>query len=271
MRGTEPGSAAINAARPSGAIAGVRVMDERGGFSPPSRVAWAGGRLLCGEESGSGSRSGVPDGAASGDLDGDGLWLVPGFVDAHAHVAWHDFDADARSVRTPEDTSRLTALALESIVAEGFTAVRDAGGLSAADIAALPPGPRPDLSLSHRLIDRAAADEAGGLDAAVEAVLEEGADWVKIVATAGVAAPENAALEPHFSAAEIADAVSRAERAGAGVLVHAWGGDAIDFAIEAGVLSIEHAIYLTAEQAARAAERATVLVPTLRIYRLVLE
>ena len=243
---------------PRGAIRDVRIMDDRGSFSAPTRVSWDHRGFRIGGD------------VAPGDLDGAGCWLIPGLVDAHVHAAWHDFDAADRGRRTPEETARLTADGLERLARSGFTAIRDAGGLTPADVEALPAGPRPALALSHRLIDRAAADAAGGLDAAVEAVLDAGADWVKLVGTAGVAAPAGATLEPAFSAAEVADAVERAERAGAGVLVHAWGGAAIDDAIEAGARSIEHAMYLTPEQARRAAGRGTILVPTVRIYRLVL-
>jgi imidazolonepropionase-like amidohydrolase len=52
-------------------------------------------------------------------------------------------------------------------------------------------------------------------------------------------------------------------------MVHAWGGEAITRALEAGAASIEHGIFLTADQAALAAERGATLVPTLRIYLLV--
>nr|WP_280116286.1 amidohydrolase family protein [Leucobacter coleopterorum] len=92
---------------------------------------------------------------------------------------------------------------------------------------------------------------------------------MKLVATAGVAASPSAELDPAFSRAELRDAVCRADREGAGVMVHAWGGSAIDDAIAAGAMSIEHGMYMTSAQAAHAAANGMTYVPTLRIYRLV--
>ncbi|QZY53418.1 amidohydrolase family protein [Leucobacter tenebrionis] len=197
------------------------------------------------------------------------MWLIPGLVDAHLHAAWHAFDAEDRARMTESETLAATERGLASTLAARFTSARDAGGLDASTLAAIPSSRRPRMQLSTRIIDRAVADAAGGLDRAVEGVLESGAEWVKLYATAGVGSPAGAGLDPMFTADEVRDAVRRAERARAGVMVHAWGGAAIDDAIEAGALSIEHGIFLSDDQARRAAERGMTLVPTLRIYRLV--
>ncbi len=251
------------------AARGIRILDARGDFGSPARVSWADGRFALGGGDRGGDRRGARAGDRAGELDGSGLWMIPGLVDAHLHAGWQAFDAEDRA-RLGEDRTRgLVAAALRRTLASGFTSVRDAGGLDAEQFAAIPPAERPRAQLAVRLIDRSAADAAGGLDRAVERVLEAGARWVKLVATAGVAAPAGTGLDPLFSAAEQRDAVRRAERVGAGVMVHAWGGKAVDHAIEAGALSLEHGIFLTDAQARRAAVRGMTLVPTLRIYRLV--
>lgn len=270
----------------------LRVMDAHGGFSAPQRVSWSGGRFTAVGADGAASTGAsavhtattaantantandTPAANAAATPAADGLprtagWIIPGLVDAHLHAAWHAFDAADRARLGEEQTRRATEEALARTLRAGVTSARDAGGLSVADRDRIPAGERPRVACSVALIDRARADAAGGLDRAVEAVLEAGATWVKLVATAGAAAPAGAALEPHFSAAECASAVRRAESAGAAVMVHAWGGEAIDFAVAGGAASIEHGIFLTPEQAARAADAGTVFVPTLRIYRLV--
>lgn len=258
---SEPGSA-----RPS-AVSGVRVLDSRGGFTPPSRIEWAAGRVTAVSSE---PAAGQPAAARQrGDVDGTGLWLIPGLVDAHVHAAWHAFDAADRDLPDAPATLRATTEGLAKTLAAGITSVRDAGGLSSDTLARIPAGSRPRVQLSVRMLDRAAADAAGGLDRAVDAVLAEGARWVKLVATAGVAAPAGAGLDPVFTRAEVRAAVRRAERAGAGVMVHAWGGAAVDDAIAAGATSIEHGIFLTTAQATAAAEAGLTLVPTLRIYHLV--
>jgi len=49
-------------------------------------------------------------------------------------------------------------------------------------------------------------------------------------------------------------------------MVHAWGGPAIDWAVEDGVRSIEHAVHLTEAQARRIAAAGVFVVPTVWIY-----
>ncbi len=206
-------------------------------------------------------------------LDGRDLWIIPGIVDAHTHLAWTDFSADARAAHTNDELEQLVHAGLAATLAAGVTSARDAGGLQrdlqSAVAAGAVAGPR--LSISVELITRELAAAAGGLDAAIEGALSAGAEWIKLVATDGVGGPVGSVgtIESHFSRAEFADAVRRSGDGGARVMVHAWGGDAITWAIEAGAGSIEHGIYLTDQQARLGAERGVTLVPTLHIYRLV--
>lgn len=249
---------AHSAAPGAGSISGVRVLSEAGGFGAPRALHWEHGRITA-----------APSAHTHAASDGTGLWVIPGLVDAHVHAGWHAFDEDDRRRITPEAHRAATAAGLARTLAAGITRVRDAGGLRPDELAALPESERPDVQLSVRLLDRAAADAAGSLDRAVGQALDAGAQWVKLVGTAGVASPAGAGLEPVFSRAEMRAAVARAERSGAAVMVHAWGGAAIDDAIAAGAASIEHGIFLTDAQARDAATVGLTLVPTLRIYRLV--
>jgi imidazolonepropionase-like amidohydrolase len=74
-------------------------------------------------------------------------------------------------------------------------------------------------------------------------------------------------LKSNFSESEIRAAVETARAAGAWVMIHTWGGDSTDWAIEHGATSIEHGIYLTAAQVSAATAADMTLVPTLTIYR----
>ena len=250
----------------------LRVLTSGGDFTPPMPVSWASGRFALGGDGApraGGSAIGEPAPAEARRMHG--AWLIPGLVDAHVHASWHAFDAADRARLDSDATQRATAAALARTVRAGITSLRDAGGLTPAARDRISAHDRPRSALSVALLDRAAADSAGGLDRAVAEVLDAGARWVKLVATSGVAAPAGATLESHFSRAEFAAAVARASRAGAGVMVHAWGGEAIDHAIATGAASIEHGMYLPGAQAARAADAGLTFVPTLRIYRLVRE
>lgn len=282
-----------------GSCSGVRdIRVWRGGASPgelsfsaPMRVSWRAGRFVATPGGASpdtleptfsrGSEDATADETAAEQLDGSGLWLVPGLVDAHVHAGWQAFDAGERARVNRSRTQALIAQGLSRTLASGFTSARDAGGLWHEAIRQIPQTARPRLQLAGELIDRDAAERAGGLAPAVAAVLERGARWVKLVATAGVASAAGAGLEPHFTATELRQTAQLAANAGAGVMVHAWGGPAIDYAIEAAgeaagtgaakfaPVSLEHGIFLTKSQAERAAQAGLTFVPTLRIYKLV--
>lgn len=257
-------------------IRGALVFRPDGTFGRMAQLTWGDGVFHLGagsrpEESMS-SGGMAPIGSSSTDLlDGRDRWVIPGIVDAHTHLAWSDFDETDRDARTTEDTDVAIRGNLARTLAAGVTSARDAGGatdsLRRAVASGALAGPR--LSLSVDLITRARADAVGGIAAAVEHAIDAGAEWIKIIGTDGVAHAASGGFEPHFSRAEFGDAVRRAESASARVMVHAWGGDAITWAIDAGASSIEHGIFLTQEQARIGASHGTTLVPTLHIYRLV--
>jgi imidazolonepropionase-like amidohydrolase len=73
-------------------------------------------------------------------------------------------------------------------------------------------------------------------------------------------------FDPELSFEEIAVAVQEAARRHRRVMVHALGGDAIRWAVDAGACSIEHGVFLTEADAAAMAARGCFLVPTLAIY-----
>src|SRR5919204_1488018 len=74
-------------------------------------------------------------------------------------------------------------------------------------------------------------------------------------------------LVPELTREEIGVAVFEAARKGKPVAAHAYGGDGLTNAVEAGVRSIEHGGFLTEEQAALMAARGCFLVPTLSAMR----
>ena len=56
--------------------------------------------------------------------------------------------------------------------------------------------------------------------------------------------------------------------AGKLVMVHTWGGDSLDWCIEAGVDSVEHGIYMNQRQAYELSSKNILYVPTAAIYQL---
>ncbi|MPM35616.1 hypothetical protein SDC9_82209 [bioreactor metagenome] len=101
---------------------------------------------------------------------------------------------------------------------------------------------------------------------AVRTVLRAGADWVKLCTTGGIFSGTDGALAAQFSAEELAVAVGEARKAGRPVMAHAVGGEGATSALEAGVRSLEHGVYLTEAQIALMKQQGTYFVPTLSVY-----
>jgi imidazolonepropionase-like amidohydrolase len=196
-----------------------------------------------------------PDGP---ELAASGLWVTPGFVDAHTHLAWSDFDDHAPD---PDATARNRRATL----AAGVLTARDAGGYGPDLVRTLAGTPGPRVSLSIDILGAADARGEWHLRRRVARLAEAGADWIKVAGTGGVGAG-TAQSEPVFSPAEFAAILDEAGRASLPVMVHAWGGAAIDWAIDLGARSVEHAVYLTPDQAQRAAAAGVFVVPTVWIY-----
>lgn len=270
----------------------VRVLDELGGFTDPLDVRVEDGLITAIEVN-------LPVDADVPDQDFEGTWLLPGIVDAHVHAVTHTTDTmellrTALSYRVAESLS-----ALRRTLHAGVTTVRDAGGLDAgvrdAVAAELAEGPRiqvsvvplsqtgghgdgflagPGLELS---IDYMMPDYPGrphhladGVDEVRQRVrqnIRAGADWIKLMVTGGVMAAGGGHFDQQFTAEEVAVAVHEGARRGVPVMAHALGGLGLATAIDAGVRSIEHGVWLTEADAARMAERGITLVPTLTAYR----
>jgi imidazolonepropionase-like amidohydrolase len=268
-------------------VHGAQVMDAAGGFSPATVTVVDGvvasvdrsprglAQVPAPSLSSAGSR-----GAATSTLDVSGLWLMPGVVDCHTHLGWTTFlpvDDDASASLDPAERARArldqVAPGLGATLRAGVTSVRDAGGAEAAVRDAVASGglrgPRVQTAVAT-VTDELARDPEG-LRARVRGLVDAGADWIKVVATGGVMAPDRSEDESPFDERDLRAVVDEAAGLGVRVMVHAWGGDALTHAITAGVASVEHGMFLTERQAAAGAEQGVVLVPTIAIYSEVAE
>jgi imidazolonepropionase-like amidohydrolase len=269
----------------------ANVLDEAGGFTGPVDVLVRDGRIAAV------GRGLAADGAREHDFAG--LFVMPGVFDCHDHLTLHSWDGEAL-MRTPVSRWALHAAeAMRRTLECGVTFVRDAAGADAGMRdgveMGLVPGPRIQISVvalsetgghfdgflpgpgMERASDYCIPDYPGrppfivdGVEEmrrAVRRVLRSGADWIKLCTTGGVASPYDDADEPQFTFEEVAVAVHEAARRRRGVMAHAFGGEGLDNAVEAGVRSVEHGMFLTEEQATRMAARGTWLVPTLAVLR----
>jgi imidazolonepropionase-like amidohydrolase len=279
---------ADHAARSSLLLRGVRLMDQDGDFSDPLDVSTRNGLIVSVGRNLSTSTDVTQ-------VDAAGLWLMPGVFDCHVHLALQSLDAeDLRRAPLTRPTPEIERTLHDTLMA-GVTFVRDAGGLGAGVRDAVARGrvsgpriqtcvaaidaadgpldgslttPRHDgeaRSIAHRHASSAGTG-AEATRVAVRAAVDAGADWIKLMATGGVLSEGAGLQKPRFTADAISAAVAEAARYGKDVMAHAIGGRALRAAIECGVRSIEHGIFLTEEEADLMSRRGCFLVPTLAIY-----
>jgi imidazolonepropionase-like amidohydrolase len=231
-------------------------------------------------------------------VDVSGATVLPGLIDCHDHLAFHGYELVRRwGLDEPASSRHLrTSRALTGLLAAGYTAVRDAGGLDAGFRLAIDEGliagPRLVLSLSiispiGGIGDRVsasghtpsfAADPSlpSGVTEGIESVrntvrtmVRAGADVIKCATTGG--ASSRAGHGPRdraFNAEEMKALVDEAHALGRRVMCHAVGGPGLRLAVEAGVDSIEHGCYFDEdpELLDMMAERGIFFVPTLTVY-----
>jgi len=225
-------------------------------------------------------------------IDGGGMTLMPGLTDAHVHFGLIEHSAN----EPPESHVSYVLKVIENIriaLDEGFTTVRDAGGLDPAFAVAVEDGqiagPRILPSGSFITITGGHGDQrsrwtddappsipglvarpeiADGVDAvrhAARTQIRRGATQVKLMVSGGVMSPNDPIESLQFSVEEMRAAVEEAASFGTYVMAHAHTAPAIARGLDAGVRSFEHGSILDEATARRMAAQGAYLVPTLVI------
>jgi imidazolonepropionase-like amidohydrolase len=200
-------------------------------------------------------------------IDLGNVTVLPGFIDCHTHVTGQPENYYEDIFRkSPIDVATTSHVYARRTLLAGFTTIRNVGADEYTDLALRRaidagkiPGPRmlcsavalgstgghADLNgfspyLDFKLIAPGIANGPEQIRETVRRNVKYGADWIKILASAGVLSEEEAVGAPQYSMEEMKAAVDEAALWGRRVAAHAHGTEAIKMAVRAGVASIEH-------------------------------
>ena len=228
----------------------------------------------------------------------NGKLVMPGLCDAHVHVTAYTADFAKLKNTSPFYVGIKALEILNGMLSRGFTTVRDAGGADwglakhIKENQALGPrllfcghalsqtGGHGDMrgpgenSLHQCFCCAGLGHVCDGLPEVLRASREEirrGATHLKIMASGGVSSPTDRITSTQFSEEELLAIVNEANAANIPVMAHAYTARAINRALKCGVTSIEHGNLLNKESIKLLKEKKCFLVPTLIIYKALIE
>jgi imidazolonepropionase-like amidohydrolase len=261
-----------------------RIFDGSGGDPFAGELSLAGGRI---ERVESGS---APSGAADGVVELGDLSVLPGLIDAHTHMGL---------VNIPPDPGAAAAVVAAQIfenlrlaLSEGFTTIRDLGGIDGGVVEAvnrgLVPGPRilpsgPLISESGGhgdwrpgyahgpwegnipgLVQSAVlADGVAGVRLAGRSSLRDGATQLKAAISGGFSSSFDRLDDFQFSVDELRALVEVAKARHTYVTGHAHHSEAVHLGLQAGLECFEHGTFLDQDAIDAMAAQGASLVATL--------
>lgn len=214
-------------------------------------------------------------------LDLPGHTLMPGLCDAHVHMAvWPAPNGMTLEPEDPQDLGPIGYVGevtknMHRALMEGYTTIRDAGGLDPSWARAvqtgavlgprvLPSGPMITQTGGHGDLRPRTRAEMGtarwglasapavvdGVDEvrrAVRDAIRRGASQLKVMASGGVMSPSDELTQVQFTSEELAAAADEAHAGGRYVMAHCHSAEAVRRALKAGITCIEHATFLDEE------------------------
>jgi imidazolonepropionase-like amidohydrolase len=196
------------------------------------------------------------DAGGGSSLDISGCTVLPGLIDAHAHLCFnalpnwravYDSDTPGRMLLRMAATGR-------SMLEAGITTVRDLGAPTALSIeireafaSSLAPGPKllvagaPITTTGgHCHFMGGEADGELEFRKAVRGHVKADVDWIKVMATGGNMTPRTNTFAPQYTVDELRAGVEETHRLRRKLTAHAHGAAGIAVVVEAGVDMIEH-------------------------------
>ena len=224
-------------------------------------------------------------------VDAGGRTLMPGLIDAHAHIT--GLSLTPKNIAYPAaEIAIASANYLRNCLMDGYTTIREAGGADHATSRLLAEGhivgPRlfysgkaltqtgggADFRTPDEEIDPCGhvgpfsnmsviADGTNEVRKAAREELRKGATQIKLFASGGVVFPaEGHATRYEFSEEELSAVVEEAAARGTYVMAHVYTDEGVRRCLKAGVRSIEHANFVNEETVAMMAECHAFYVPT---------
>jgi imidazolonepropionase-like amidohydrolase len=226
--------------------------------------------------------------AGTRELDWSAYTVVPGLMDMHSHLIGDLEQADeAAPIKSSAAREAMTGvLHARQTLRAGFTTVRDVGtyhayvdvALRDAINAGWVEGPRMFVAGAYVTVPggggevtgtgmavpddmrRGVAKGEAQVRKVVNDILDNHADFIKVIATGAVLTAGTEPGASEYSEAEIRAAVEEAARRGTFVAAHAHGAQGIKDAVRAGVRSIEHGSLMDDEAIALMKQHGTYLV-----------
>lgn len=233
-------------------ISADTVFDGKGQVLHNTRIVVEGSKIV-----------GIDPKAEPVDYDFRGLTVMPGWIDAHAHITW-SFGKDGKNIgmagTTQEDAYRSASNAWLTLMA-GFTTIQSPGSpndipLRDAIAQGRLPGPR-ILTAAEPLVGKGqATGTPDEIRAYVRKQKEAGADLIKIFASQSIRQGGGLTL----SQEQLNAACDEAKKQGLRAIVHAYK-DAVRAATVAGCTEIEHGTLASDDDLKLMAEKGTYLDP----------
>lgn len=223
------------------------------------------------------------EGQSTPDADLPEFTLLPGLIEAHAHLFLQggELDFELRKAYLAQSPEALLAQAqarLRTLVELGIVAVRDAGDKDGVGLALsaqykrehrplMPylesPGPGINRQGRYGSFMCEPLEQYESIEACVRGRVERGADRIKLVPTGIINFKEyQVTARPQMTAEEVGRFVEVAHALGRQTFAHASGAEGIQNAIDGGVDTVEHGFFLTDAQLAQLRDRDIGWVPT---------